>query len=399
VKLVVTGASGFVAGQILPALQAAGAELLLVGRDPEALARRYPDARVAGYDTLAARARGWDALIHLAVMNNDAPGDLDAFRAANVGHLRATLDAVRAAGIGHVVYASTLHAGAGRSAAPYGRSKAEAEALLAGLSGPAVTILRLAAVHGTEYRGRLAVLDRLPGALRPAAFQVLAALRPTVHADRVAGAVLAAVRDGGGGTRPVTDGQAGNAVFAWTKRLIDLAFVAFVAVFLWWLLLIAWAAVRLSSPGPGIFAQERVGRDGAPFVCYKFRTMRKGTRQAGTHEVSADAVTRVGALLRKTKIDELPQIANIVRGELSLVGPRPCLPVQTALVAARTARGVLSVRPGITGWAQIRDIDMSDPERLAVTDAEYVALRTLPMELRIILATATGGGQGDRVRA
>ena len=172
-----------------------------------------------------------------------------------------------------------------------------------------------------------------------------------------------------------------------------------VIVFAGWILAIVWILVRLGSPGPGIFAQERVGKHGKTFVCYKFRTMKTGTRQAGTHELSADAITGVGAFLRKTKIDELPQVLNILRGELSLVGPRPGLPVQTRLTEARAAQGVFNVLPGITGLAQIQGIDMSDPERLAEVDARYIAQRGLLLDIKIIIATFLGRGQGDKVKS
>ncbi|MBE0694890.1 MAG: sugar transferase [Aquamicrobium sp.] len=166
---------------------------------------------------------------------------------------------------------------------------------------------------------------------------------------------------------------------------------------LWWLLGLIWLLVRVQSPGPGIFAQTRVGRNGAEFTCYKFRTMKTGTAQAATNEVPMEAVTRVGRFLRRTKLDELPQIWNILRNEISLVGPRPCLPVQMQLVEARRRRGVLSLKPGITGLAQVNGIDMSDPERLARWDARYLALQSLALDARILLATAKGRGQGDRV--
>lgn len=125
--------------------------------------------------------------------------------------------------------------------------------------------------------------------------------------------------------------------------------------------------------------------------------MKQGTAQAGTHEVSSAAVTKIGAFLRKTKIDELPQIWNIFRGELSLVGPRPCLPVQTELNEARHKLGVYEITPGITGLAQINGIDMSRPELLAQWDARYIAQQSLLLDLKIIIATFTGSGQGDLV--
>lgn len=125
--------------------------------------------------------------------------------------------------------------------------------------------------------------------------------------------------------------------------------------------------------------------------------MALGTRVAGTHEVSAASVTSVGKFLRSSKLDELPQLWNVLRGEMSLVGPRPCLPVQEELIEERRKRGVLEVLPGITGLAQVEGIDMSDPQKLASRDADYTNSRSFGLDLKIIARTLFGGGSGDRV--
>lgn len=156
--------------------------------------------------------------------------------------------------------------------------------------------------------------------------------------------------------------------------------------------------IRLTSPGPAVFRQPRVGRGGEEFLCYKLRTMAADTRQAGTHEISADSVTWIGRILRKTKIDELPQLWNVLKGEMSLIGPRPCLPSQTELIRERERRGVFAVRPGISGLGQVRGIDMSDPISLADCDAEYVENRSFAFDLRLIWLTISGAGMGDRVK-
>lgn len=155
--------------------------------------------------------------------------------------------------------------------------------------------------------------------------------------------------------------------------------------------------VRLDSPGPGLFRQTRVGREEEPFTCYKLRTMKTGTAHAATHEVGASAVTRLGRVLRRTKLDELPQLWNIVRGQMSFVGPRPCLPTQHELIEERRKHGVFALRPGITGVAQVAGVDMSDPVRLAALDATYAGSQGLGTDIGLIARTFLGAGQGDRV--
>lgn len=151
--------------------------------------------------------------------------------------------------------------------------------------------------------------------------------------------------------------------------------------------------------GSPLFRQERVGRYQRPFVLYKFRTMRPETPQVATHLVAAAAVTPFGGFLRRTKLDELPQLWNVLRGDMSLVGPRPCLFSQTELIQAREAQRIFDVRPGITGLAQVNGVDMSDPVRLATLDAEMLQRLTVPIYLRYIVWTATGRGAGDQVRS
>jgi lipopolysaccharide/colanic/teichoic acid biosynthesis glycosyltransferase len=185
-------------------------------------------------------------------------------------------------------------------------------------------------------------------------------------------------------------------MYALLKWLLDLIFSATVIILLFWLLIIVWVLVKLTSSGPGFFVQERVGRDQKVFKCVKFRTMALGTKVSGTHEVNSACVTRIGGFLRKTKIDELPQIKNLLFHEMTLVGPRPCLPSQETLIEARQIEDVYTIMPGITGLAQVQNIDMSEPKKLARIDGEYVRKRSLALDLKIMIQTALGGGQGDK---
>ncbi|MGB6082526.1 MAG: sugar transferase [Xanthobacteraceae bacterium] len=162
-------------------------------------------------------------------------------------------------------------------------------------------------------------------------------------------------------------------------------------------ILILIVLVRLTSKGPGLLAQERVGRDCQPFICYKIRTMYQDTRVAATHEIKSSSVTPIGQWLRRLKLDELPQLWNVLRGDMSLVGPRPCLPSQTDLINRRRERGVYRLRPGVSGKAQVLGIDMSDPEKLARVDSEYVQEQTFLGDLRIIARTFGKKSRQDRV--
>ena len=155
--------------------------------------------------------------------------------------------------------------------------------------------------------------------------------------------------------------------------------------------------IGLFDTGSPIFKQVRVGRKKKPFTLVKFRTMSVDTASVASHLASTASITKMGGFLRKTKLDELPQLWNVLKGEMSLVGPRPGLFNQEELTSAREVRGVFDVRPGITGLAQVNDIDMSTPELLAKTDAKMIGELSLANYFKFILQTITGKGSGDRV--
>jgi O-antigen biosynthesis protein WbqP len=183
------------------------------------------------------------------------------------------------------------------------------------------------------------------------------------------------------------------------KRTLDFLISASGLIVLMPAMLVIAYFVRRSSPGGALFIQTRVGKAEKPFQCYKFRTMASGAPQGGSHEVGESWITPIGRRLRSFKLDELPQLFNVMRGDMSLVGPRPCLPSQAEVIAARRERNVFSIRPGITGSAQLAGIDMSTPARLAEIDGRYVENRTLSGDLMLIAKTVSGGGSGDAARA
>lgn len=180
-------------------------------------------------------------------------------------------------------------------------------------------------------------------------------------------------------------------------RLLDIIF-ALIGLVLGLPVLVILTVIGYFDTGSPIFRQQRVGRNKQPFTLVKFRTMHPDTAHVASHLASSSAITPFGHFLRRSKLDELPQLWNVLKGEMSLVGPRPCLFNQQELIAEREKRGVLKARPGITGLAQVNDIDMSTPELLAETDAKMLAKLSLGDYFKYIMLTVAGKGSGDRVK-
>ena len=176
------------------------------------------------------------------------------------------------------------------------------------------------------------------------------------------------------------------------KRALDIVGAAAGLVLLMPWMAVTMIAIRLESPGFPIFVQKRVGRKGRIFNFYKLRTMRQGTPELPTHKIDSSVVTPLGRQLRHWKLDEFPQLFNVLVGDMSLVGPRPSLVTQTDVIDARRKLGVLDANPGITGLAQVQGIDTSEPERLAKVDAEYTRKAGLASDIALLAATLSGKG-------
>jgi lipopolysaccharide/colanic/teichoic acid biosynthesis glycosyltransferase len=183
-----------------------------------------------------------------------------------------------------------------------------------------------------------------------------------------------------------------------TTRALDLLIAVPATIATAPLIALLWILIRLESPGPPIFRQTRIGKDGVPFSIYKLRTMVRNAEFIGAGlaiQQGDDRITRLGTLLRRYSLDELPNLWNVVRGEMSIVGPRPTVPVQVEQYTDRQ-RGRLAVRPGITGWAQVNGrASLPWAERIEL-DLWYVAHRSLRLDFRILVATVTMvlGGRG-----
>ena len=181
------------------------------------------------------------------------------------------------------------------------------------------------------------------------------------------------------------------------SRIFDILFSFFGLVLLSPVLIVL-VVIGYFDTGYPIFRQERVGKGKQPFRLMKFRTMHVNTPSVATHLASASSITPFGSFLRKSKLDELPQLWNVFIGDMSLVGPRPNLFKQEELINERDSHGVYVVRPGITGLAQINKIDMSTPQLLAETDAKMIQELNTLAYLKYIFLTVFGKGFGDRIK-
>ena len=179
-------------------------------------------------------------------------------------------------------------------------------------------------------------------------------------------------------------------------RLLDfiISLVGILTLFPLFILLLLIGFLDNGSP---IFIQARVGKHKRSFQLVKFRTMKLGTLITPTHLADKNDITKFGVLLRNSKLDELPQLWNVLKGEMSIVGPRPCLFEQVEVIEEREGRGVYNFRPGITGLAQIANVDMSNPQALAQLDEQLVSTLSISKYFYLIFKTITGSGSGDAI--
>ncbi|NDO75596.1 sugar transferase [Shewanella sp. SE1] len=180
-------------------------------------------------------------------------------------------------------------------------------------------------------------------------------------------------------------------------RVVDF-FISLFGLVLLSPILITFFFIGFFDTGSPLFIQTRVGRNKKAFNLIKFRTMSVDTKSVASHLANSSSITKLGKFLRKTKIDELPQLINVLKGEMSLVGPRPNLFNQEELIRERDLLGVYHVLPGVTGLAQVQNIDMSTPKLLAETDKFMIETLNIKNYFKYLLMTVAGSGSGDAVK-
>jgi lipopolysaccharide/colanic/teichoic acid biosynthesis glycosyltransferase len=338
------------------------------------------------------KARDYDTFLHLAVQNNNSGGSLSSFMDVNDGLSEDLAARARDLGIKRFIFASSVHALDPLDNSFYAQSKRAGEESVRRSFGKSCEIAHFGAVYGARFAGKMAIINNLPPFIRRSGFHVLSALNPVTNVRSIANYLSSDPATTSGRVTILADDKDDNPFYRFWRRTLDMVFVTG-AVLLSPLLAIALAVVVMRDGSPGFFLQDRIGAGGKVFRCIKIRTMSNGTVSQGTHLVEDSAVTKIGRFLRRFKIDEIPQAINVAKNEMNLIGPRPSLPDQHEVIASRTVEGVLGSTPGLTGWAQVNGIDMSTPDELAKLDGQYLKLRSILWDIKIMKGTLRSGSE------
>jgi lipopolysaccharide/colanic/teichoic acid biosynthesis glycosyltransferase len=392
-RVLLIGGTGFIGQQLLPKLESRGHKVSVASRTED------PAHGILGREDWHSAIANADVVLLLSVINSNTDASVEEVRSVNVTLPLEIAKEVSKHSAKRLILFGSDHQDAAAVSA-YAASKADLTERLLENGGLAATLLILSPVHGVRFVKRVAFVDSWPGQLRIAAILAFGAFRPLTHIDKIVEAIERIIPFYGEAIliHRIVDDQNCNIVYRAAIRFFDLAFALLVLLVFGWAMVILAMLITTTSTGPALFQQQRVGRNGEPFTCYKFRTMRIDTPQVPTHQVAADSTTRIGKFLRGWKLDELPQIFNIIANDMSLVGPRPSLTTQDELIAVRSKLGVFAMKPGVTGWSQVRGIDMSDPEKLAKSDSEFCSRRSIVLYCVIVIQTFLGRGLGDRIR-
>ena len=400
-NIVITGASGFIGKQLIPLLNFKKSEIYIFGRDIKKLRNIFPNFNTYTYENLEKILNEDSIILHLAVKNNNNNNNrkyLKDFIKTNITDALKIYDIAIKSNIRHFINISSINVLDDKKKDPYTLTKKKFIKRLKSKKKIEVINLFLPIVYGESFSGKLSILNRLTFIKSNFLIKILSAIKPAININSLALFINQKKFDNNYFDNIISDGQINNIIFQIFKRTTDILLSILILSLLGWLIIIISILVKLSSKGPAIFTQNRIGKNGLVFKCFKFRTMKLDTAILATHEVSSNQITWMGKALRKTKLDEIPQIINVLKGELSFVGPRPCLPSQEDLIKNRKKNDIMNILPGITGLAQINGIDMSDPLRLTKVDYQYVKLQSIWLDIKIILLTLIGKGLGDKIK-
>ena len=397
-KILVTGATGFVGSQLTVSLENHNVDLLLAGRNEAKIKQVFPKHSVISYDNLDSYSEKIDVVVHLAVLNNNAKNKQAEFQNANVDLFKKILSFCKKNNVSKVINLSSFHI-YGDKLDPYSTTKREAYRLAKEDHSTHITNIICPFIYSTPFQGKISLLNKLPALIRQPSFTVVSALKPVIHRDVVISEIINQLNNHNADEDILlADNKDSNIVYFIFKKIINYGLSISALSILVIPMVLIWLLIKMSSKGPGIFTQNRIGLKGKQFKLYKFRTMKVGTKNMGTHFASSSDITKLGSFLRRTKLDELPQLLNILLGDMELIGPRPGLPEQQELKDFRSKKNIYDVVPGVTGYAQVNQVDMSAPKILAEWDNRYIKMRSIIFDMSIIIQTFLGKGGGDKVK-
>lgn len=396
---VISGASGYLGRYLVDRLSASN-NLILLGRDVVQLRGLFPDKKcMSNYEFLSA-PRKHDVFLNLAVLNNDQDVSEDLFKEVNVDLLKKFIQTSQDVQATVFINFNSFHALDDSHNDPYSKTKREGIKFIEKQTLIEATNVFLPLVYANSFSGKLKFLNHIPRFFRNKIFLLIKPFYPVVSVTKIADFLTSNSLHFISPKKKIliADNKNLDGIYRFARRVIDLVFALAVGVLFSWLLCTIFLLIKATSTGSPIFSQPRIGLHGNSFNCFKFRTMHIDTPTLGTHEVKANSVTTIGKFLRSSKLDELPQIFNLLNGSMSLVGPRPCLPNQATLINARKKLGVFDILPGITGLAQLKGVDMSEPAKLASIDYIYIHRRGLFLDLLLIFQTFLGKGNRDGIK-
>ena len=395
-NIIITGCTGYIGKILIPKLLKLNFNILAVGRNTEKIRFMFPELKCCNYQELIKQKDNFEFILHLAISNNLKKYNYKKFLETNVVFLKDILKISRKLKIKKFIYLRSIREIDIFDQSNYAKSKREATKILRLEKNLKIETILIPLIYSSNfYPEKISFLNRLPKSISEYLFHFISSIKPTLNVNTLVNHLRKKYRPN---SVYLYEDLVDNKFYKIFNILVNLGFSIITIISFFWLLIGVYLIIVIESRGGGLFKQKRIGRNGKEFTLYKFRTMIENTKNVETHKISKEQVTKIGKYLRVLKIDELPQFLNILRGEVSLIGPRPSLISQKELIACRKKKKILTISPGITGWAQVCGIDMSDIKKLVQIEEDYLILRSILFDLKILLYTLVGKGRTDRVK-